>query len=153
MLRVLGNPKRLCNGLTRRDLLTAGSALGLPASDDDQERHGAAITDLRLVPPLQSPRRPLSHLCDFSSLASYPALRSRSQRASSRRERPRRELHGPPCRVHGPPCTRGSPSPASSRLDVGVGVRFRRPVPVDHGWPEACLESPGQGGRDDGERA
>jgi hypothetical protein len=29
MLRVLGNPKRLCNGLTRRDLLTAGSALGL----------------------------------------------------------------------------------------------------------------------------
>jgi hypothetical protein len=29
MLRVLGHPKRLCNGLTRRDLLTAGSALGL----------------------------------------------------------------------------------------------------------------------------
>jgi hypothetical protein len=29
MLRVLGNPKRLCTGLTRRDLLTAGSALGL----------------------------------------------------------------------------------------------------------------------------
>ena len=29
MLRVLGNPKRLCNGLTRRDLLTAGAALGL----------------------------------------------------------------------------------------------------------------------------
>ena len=29
MLRVLGNPKRLCNGVTRRDLLTAGSALGL----------------------------------------------------------------------------------------------------------------------------
>ena len=29
MLRVLGNPKRLCDGLTRRDLLTAGSALGL----------------------------------------------------------------------------------------------------------------------------
>lgn len=33
MLRVLGNPKRLCNGVTRRDLLTAGAALGfnLPA--------------------------------------------------------------------------------------------------------------------------
>jgi hypothetical protein len=29
MLRVLGNPKRLCSGLTRRDLLAAGSALGL----------------------------------------------------------------------------------------------------------------------------
>ncbi|MBP3959606.1 DUF1501 domain-containing protein [Gemmata sp. G18] len=29
MLRVLGNPKRLCTGVTRRDLLTAGSALGL----------------------------------------------------------------------------------------------------------------------------
>lgn len=29
MLRVLGNPKRLCTGPTRRDLLTAGSALGL----------------------------------------------------------------------------------------------------------------------------
>src|SRR5882757_5364024 len=29
MLRVLGNPKRLCDGITRRDLLTAGSALGL----------------------------------------------------------------------------------------------------------------------------
>ncbi|HEY1188343.1 MAG TPA: DUF1501 domain-containing protein [Gemmata sp.] len=29
MLRVLGNPKRLCNGVTRRDLLTAGAALGL----------------------------------------------------------------------------------------------------------------------------
>src|SRR5215468_2027086 len=29
MLRVLGNPKRLCTGLTRRDLLTAGAALGL----------------------------------------------------------------------------------------------------------------------------
>ena len=29
MLRVLGNPKTLCNGLTRRDLLTAGAALGL----------------------------------------------------------------------------------------------------------------------------
>ncbi|QJW94877.1 DUF1501 domain-containing protein [Frigoriglobus tundricola] len=29
MLRVLGHPKRLCNGITRRDLLTAGSALGL----------------------------------------------------------------------------------------------------------------------------
>src|SRR5262245_9047324 len=29
MLRVLGNPKRLCNGLTRRDFITAGSALGL----------------------------------------------------------------------------------------------------------------------------
>src|SRR5262245_47820533 len=29
MLRVLGNPKTLCTGLTRRDLLTAGAALGL----------------------------------------------------------------------------------------------------------------------------
>src|SRR5262245_13087016 len=29
MLRVLGNPKTLCNGITRRDLLTAGAALGL----------------------------------------------------------------------------------------------------------------------------
>jgi hypothetical protein len=29
MLRVLGNPKTLCNGVTRRDLLTAGAALGL----------------------------------------------------------------------------------------------------------------------------
>jgi hypothetical protein len=29
MLRVLGNPKRLCTGPTRRDLLTAGAALGL----------------------------------------------------------------------------------------------------------------------------
>ena len=29
MLRVLGNPKRLCDGVTRRDLLTAGAALGL----------------------------------------------------------------------------------------------------------------------------
>ena len=29
MLRVLGNPKRLCNGVTRRDLLAAGAALGL----------------------------------------------------------------------------------------------------------------------------
>jgi hypothetical protein len=34
MLRVLGNRKTLCNGITRRDLLTAGAALGLtlPAS-------------------------------------------------------------------------------------------------------------------------
>lgn len=29
MLRVLGNPKQLCTGPTRRDLLTAGAALGL----------------------------------------------------------------------------------------------------------------------------
>lgn len=29
MLRVLGNPKRLCDGLTRRDLLHAGGLLGL----------------------------------------------------------------------------------------------------------------------------
>jgi Protein of unknown function (DUF1501) len=29
MLRVLGNRKTLCNGITRRDLLTAGAALGL----------------------------------------------------------------------------------------------------------------------------
>ncbi|AMV29874.1 hypothetical protein VT84_36105 [Gemmata sp. SH-PL17] len=29
MLRVLGNPKRLCTGVTRRDLITAGAALGL----------------------------------------------------------------------------------------------------------------------------
>ncbi|MCS6864511.1 MAG: DUF1501 domain-containing protein [Gemmataceae bacterium] len=29
MLRVLGHPKSLCNGLTRRDVLTIGSALGL----------------------------------------------------------------------------------------------------------------------------
>ncbi|HSQ58009.1 MAG TPA: DUF1501 domain-containing protein, partial [Gemmata sp.] len=29
MLRVLGNRKTLCNGVTRRDLLTAGAALGL----------------------------------------------------------------------------------------------------------------------------
>ena len=29
MLQVQGNPKTLCNGLTRRDLLTAGAALGL----------------------------------------------------------------------------------------------------------------------------
>lgn len=29
MLRVLGNPKSLCNGITRRDLLTAGAAFGL----------------------------------------------------------------------------------------------------------------------------
>jgi len=28
MLRVLGNPNGSCNGLTRRELLTAGSALG-----------------------------------------------------------------------------------------------------------------------------
>lgn len=33
MLRVLGNPKTLCNGLTRRDLLTAGAALGLSLTD------------------------------------------------------------------------------------------------------------------------
>jgi hypothetical protein len=29
MLQVLGHPKTLCNGMTRRDLLTAGAALGL----------------------------------------------------------------------------------------------------------------------------
>ncbi len=29
MLRVLGHPKRLCNGLTRRELLTVGGVLGL----------------------------------------------------------------------------------------------------------------------------
>ena len=29
MLQVLGHPKKLCNGITRRDLLTAGAALGL----------------------------------------------------------------------------------------------------------------------------
>src|SRR5215216_6947763 len=29
MLRVLGNRKTLCNGMSRRDLLTAGAALGL----------------------------------------------------------------------------------------------------------------------------
>jgi hypothetical protein len=29
MLRVLGNPKTLCNGVSRRDFLTAGAALGL----------------------------------------------------------------------------------------------------------------------------
>src|SRR3954447_19632829 len=33
MLRVLGNPKTLCDGLTRRDLLTAGAALGLSLAD------------------------------------------------------------------------------------------------------------------------
>jgi hypothetical protein len=33
MLRVLGNRKTLCNGLTRRDLLTAGAAMGLSLPD------------------------------------------------------------------------------------------------------------------------
>ena len=35
MLRVLGSPKRLCNGLTRRDMLHAGglSLLGLTLAD------------------------------------------------------------------------------------------------------------------------
>ena len=32
MLRVLGNRKTLCNGITRRDLLTAGAAFGLDAA-------------------------------------------------------------------------------------------------------------------------
>jgi hypothetical protein len=40
MLRVLGNRKTLCNGVTRRDLLTAGAALGL--SLPDVLRHEAA---------------------------------------------------------------------------------------------------------------
>src|SRR5688572_17538224 len=33
MLRVLGNRKTLCNGITRRDFLTAGAALGLTLAD------------------------------------------------------------------------------------------------------------------------
>jgi hypothetical protein len=33
MLRLLGNRKTLCNGVTRRDLLTAGAALGLTLTD------------------------------------------------------------------------------------------------------------------------
>ncbi|HEV3383948.1 MAG TPA: DUF1501 domain-containing protein [Gemmata sp.] len=33
MLRVLGNRKTLCNGMSRRDLLTAGAALGLSLPD------------------------------------------------------------------------------------------------------------------------
>jgi hypothetical protein len=33
MLRVLGNRKTLCNGMSRRDLLTAGAALGLTLPD------------------------------------------------------------------------------------------------------------------------
>ena len=45
MLRVLGHPKRLCNGITRRDLLTAGSALGLTLPAFLRARAGLAATE------------------------------------------------------------------------------------------------------------
>ena len=45
MIRVLGSPKRLCDGLTRRDLLQVGSLglLGLNLSAGDQARAGTAL--------------------------------------------------------------------------------------------------------------
>ena len=45
MIRVLGSPKRLCDGLTRRDLLHVGSLglLGLGLSAGDQARAGTAL--------------------------------------------------------------------------------------------------------------
>ncbi len=48
MIRVLGNSKRLCDGLTRRDLLQVGSLglLGLGLSAGDQARAGTALASV-----------------------------------------------------------------------------------------------------------
>src|SRR4051812_27092276 len=43
MLRVLGSPKRLCDGLTRREWLIAAPALGLTASVDDRRADAAPL--------------------------------------------------------------------------------------------------------------
>jgi hypothetical protein len=58
MLRILGSPKTLCNGTTRRDFLTAGAALGLTlpgflrAADASRNRERAATAGTHSEKPV-----------------------------------------------------------------------------------------------------
>jgi hypothetical protein len=51
MLRILGSPQRLCDGLTRRDFLNVGSLTALGLTLGDYFQHRSALAEESRVPP------------------------------------------------------------------------------------------------------